>query len=180
MLFLIAMCCCLNLFPIIKWYWLLLIFFIMMIVKTDVLLHEGLNFESRWASNVFCLVDFRTSVLLTHSVPWRNVTEASDNLSFYMTVYGSLAGANSVFTLVRAFLFAYSGIAAAKTIHQQLLGSIMKVTIDHNQLLWVRQCGWLNCQGAVHSVHHAIFWSILTPSSVTHLGNPPKYVTLWN
>lgn len=65
---------------------------------------------------------------MTGSLDWANKTETGDNVAFYMTVYGSLAGANSVFTLARAFLFAYSGIAAAKTVHQQLFSSIMKVS----------------------------------------------------
>lgn len=36
------------------------------------------------------------------------------NTRYYLTVFICLAGANTVFTLCRAFLFAYGGIVAAK------------------------------------------------------------------
>ena len=75
---------------------------------------------------------FRSSHSLLHvasgnSSPWANLTEAEDNVSFYLTVYGCLAGANSLFTLLRAFLFAYGGICAAKVMHHRLLTSVLKV-----------------------------------------------------
>lgn len=52
-----------------------------------------------------------------------------DDLMFYLSVYGGLAGANSFFTLIRAFLFAYGGIEAAVFLHEQLLIAILKVRI---------------------------------------------------
>ena len=57
------------------------------------------------------------------------VTYSTDesNVSYYLTVYAVFAGLNSVFTLFRAFLFAYGGIHAATNVHRQLLKSIMKV-----------------------------------------------------
>ncbi|GBM02676.1 Multidrug resistance-associated protein 7 [Araneus ventricosus] len=48
------------------------------------------------------------------------------SLTFYLSIYGVLAGANSIFTLFRAFLFAYAGIKAAITLHNRLLKIIMK------------------------------------------------------
>ena len=56
------------------------------------------------------------------------MTTAGDNIAFYLTIYGCLAGANSIFTLFRAFLFAYGGICAAQTIHRKLLSNILKVS----------------------------------------------------
>ncbi|KAK7505594.1 hypothetical protein BaRGS_00003339 [Batillaria attramentaria] len=56
--------------------------------------------------------------------------EAEDNVSFYLTVYGVLAGANSVFTFMRAFLFAYGGICAARVLHRQLLASVLKAPVS--------------------------------------------------
>jgi ATP-binding cassette subfamily C (CFTR/MRP) protein 10 len=38
---------------------------------------------------------------------------------------GLIAAANTVFTLARAFSFAAAGMAAARTIHQQLLGAVL-------------------------------------------------------
>uniref|UniRef100_A0A8C0YT82 ATP-binding cassette sub-family C member 10 n=1 Tax=Cyprinus carpio carpio TaxID=630221 RepID=A0A8C0YT82_CYPCA len=53
----------------------------------------------------------------------------SSELKFYMTVYGSLAAANTVFTAARAFLFAYGAICAATVIHKRLLSSVLKATM---------------------------------------------------
>lgn len=57
------------------------------------------------------------------------VTNSTDesNISYYLIVYVVFAGLNSVFTLFRAFLFAYGGIHAATSVHRQLLKTIMKV-----------------------------------------------------
>ncbi|XP_011176315.1 multidrug resistance-associated protein 7 [Solenopsis invicta] len=54
-----------------------------------------------------------------------------DNYSFhdtkyYLTVYSLLAVFNSIFTLIRAFIFAYGGIHAAVTTHKQLLKIVMR------------------------------------------------------
>jgi len=46
---------------------------------------------------------------------------------FHLTVYAGLAGANSLLSLIRAFLFAYGGIEAAVVLHSRLLAAILKV-----------------------------------------------------
>ncbi|KAL5483667.1 hypothetical protein EMCRGX_G020072 [Ephydatia muelleri] len=53
----------------------------------------------------------------------------SDKLQFYLSIYGALAFANSVFTLFRAFVFAYGGIHAAVVLHRRLLSSILKAPV---------------------------------------------------
>ncbi|XP_053368772.1 ATP-binding cassette sub-family C member 10 [Clarias gariepinus] len=53
----------------------------------------------------------------------------SSEMRFYMTVYGSLAASNTIFTAARAFLFAYGAIHAATVIHRRLLGSVLKATV---------------------------------------------------
>ncbi|XP_046589574.1 ATP-binding cassette sub-family C member 10 isoform X2 [Neodiprion lecontei] len=50
----------------------------------------------------------------------------TNNVKYYLTIYGILATINSFCTLLRAFLFAYGGIQAAITIHKQLLKIILK------------------------------------------------------
>lgn len=48
---------------------------------------------------------------------------------FYLTIYGYIAGINTMFTLLRAFLFAYGGIRAAVTLHQNLLNIIIRAKV---------------------------------------------------
>uniref|UniRef100_A0AAR2M1E5 ATP-binding cassette, sub-family C (CFTR/MRP), member 10 n=1 Tax=Pygocentrus nattereri TaxID=42514 RepID=A0AAR2M1E5_PYGNA len=67
-----------------------------------------------------------STVLLFSESPFGNM---SSELKFYMTVYGSLAAANTVFTAARAFLFAYGAICAATVIHKRLLDSVLKATM---------------------------------------------------
>ncbi|XP_063055081.1 ATP-binding cassette sub-family C member 10 [Engraulis encrasicolus] len=54
----------------------------------------------------------------------------SAELKFYMTVYGSLAGANTLFTAARSFLFAYGAICAARVAHRRLLHRVLKATMS--------------------------------------------------
>lgn len=49
------------------------------------------------------------------------------SIKYYMTIYGIFVGMNSLFTLFRAFLFAYGGVRAATKIHKTLLKVILKV-----------------------------------------------------
>uniref|UniRef100_A0A670Y6C5 ATP binding cassette subfamily C member 10 n=1 Tax=Pseudonaja textilis TaxID=8673 RepID=A0A670Y6C5_PSETE len=51
------------------------------------------------------------------------------DVNFYLTVYGCIAGVNSVFTILRAFLFACGTIHAATVIHNRLLRRVMKATM---------------------------------------------------
>ena len=48
----------------------------------------------------------------------------------FFTIYVGLAVANSIFTLLRAFTFAYGGIAAARELHRSLLKSLLKSSIS--------------------------------------------------
>ncbi len=52
-------------------------------------------------------------------------TEDHSDMNFYLVVYGSLGAANSLFSFIRAFLFAYGGICAARSIHEKLLEVIL-------------------------------------------------------
>lgn len=49
------------------------------------------------------------------------------NTRYYLTVFICLAGANTIFTLFRAFLFAYGGVVAAKNLHSSLLSRVLMV-----------------------------------------------------
>ncbi|XP_044256061.1 ATP-binding cassette sub-family C member 10 [Tribolium madens] len=50
----------------------------------------------------------------------------SNPMSYYLRIYIELACVNTVFTLFRAFLFAYGGVVAASKIHKLLLRSVLK------------------------------------------------------
>ncbi|XP_074753053.1 ATP-binding cassette sub-family C member 10 [Athene noctua] len=56
-------------------------------------------------------------------------SNGSLDVNFYLIVYGSIAGANSLFTILRAFLFAYGTIRAATVIHSRLLQRALKATV---------------------------------------------------
>merc|ERR1719228_1447235 len=76
--------------------------------------------------------NFTRSIFET-SVDSRDQNWSSDNsdsgVTYYLIIYGSIAVANSVFSFFRAFLFAYGGICAAKTIHAKLLRSVIKAKV---------------------------------------------------
>ena len=44
-------------------------------------------------------------------------------------MYGIIAVSNTIFSLMRAFLFAYGGISAAKTIHSKMIKTVMRAKI---------------------------------------------------
>uniref|UniRef100_A0A8C4HU33 ATP-binding cassette sub-family C member 10 n=1 Tax=Dicentrarchus labrax TaxID=13489 RepID=A0A8C4HU33_DICLA len=53
----------------------------------------------------------------------------SSDVTFYLTVYSFIAATNTVFTALRAFLFAYGAICAATAIHNRLLDRVLKATV---------------------------------------------------
>ncbi|KAM4693780.1 ATP-binding cassette sub-family C member 10 isoform 1-T2 [Discoglossus pictus] len=50
-------------------------------------------------------------------------------LMFYMSVYGGIAAANSIFSALRAILFALGAVRAATVVHQRLLRSVLRATV---------------------------------------------------
>lgn len=80
--------------------------------------------------------DFLTSILkginhdseLAAELQEETLEAATENKTltmYYLGVYSALAVGNSLITLVRAFLFAFAGIKAAKYIHDTLLKSVV-------------------------------------------------------
>lgn len=59
----------------------------------------------------------------------KQLSAISQTDMFYLEVYFGLAGLNLLFTILRAFLFAYGGVLAAKRIHKLLLKIVVKVRI---------------------------------------------------
>ncbi|XP_047433724.1 ATP-binding cassette sub-family C member 10 [Mugil cephalus] len=56
-------------------------------------------------------------------------SDVNSSVRFYLSVYGSIAAANTVFTALRAFLFAYGVVCAASAIHNRLLDRVLKATV---------------------------------------------------
>ena len=50
---------------------------------------------------------------------WTALPVHVSTVRYYLTVYGSIAVANTLFSFMRAFLFAFGGVTAAKTIHNK-------------------------------------------------------------
>ena len=46
--------------------------------------------------------------------------------TFYLAVYGGIAAANTFFTFLRAFLFAYGGLKAATFLHSRLIDIVLR------------------------------------------------------
>ncbi|XP_075994564.1 ATP-binding cassette sub-family C member 10 isoform X2 [Genypterus blacodes] len=58
-----------------------------------------------------------------------SLSNRSSDVKFYLTVYGSIAAANTAFTAMRAFLFAYGAICAATAIHNGILDRLLMATV---------------------------------------------------
>ncbi|XP_045480272.1 ATP-binding cassette sub-family C member 10 [Harmonia axyridis] len=82
---------------------------------------------SRWvtSTNTGNSTNRSTKTLFTYQVYLTEEPKFA-TVDFYLKIYVLLGVLNSVFTLVRAFLFAYGGIVAARRIHKLLLRSVMK------------------------------------------------------
>ncbi|CAJ0582835.1 unnamed protein product, partial [Mesorhabditis spiculigera] len=53
-----------------------------------------------------------------------------DRSLYFLCVYAIIAATNTIFTLIRAFLFAYGGVVAAKVLHENLLSKLLKASLQ--------------------------------------------------
>uniref|UniRef100_A0A673X4S4 ATP-binding cassette sub-family C member 10 n=1 Tax=Salmo trutta TaxID=8032 RepID=A0A673X4S4_SALTR len=87
---------------------------------------------SHWISNLKNNGSAQSVLMPAYSSPHMLLFSPGGLISevkFYLTVYGSIAGANTIFTAIRAFLFAYGGIRAASVVHNRLLDTVLKATV---------------------------------------------------
>ncbi|KRZ49201.1 Multidrug resistance-associated protein 7 [Trichinella nativa] len=66
---------------------------------------------------------------------WSDLVEEMNNLNdnsrlYFLTVYSSLAVANSIFVLIRAFVYAYGCLRASERIHSLLMKKLFRVRED--------------------------------------------------
>uniref|UniRef100_A0A1I7XLX4 ABC transmembrane type-1 domain-containing protein n=1 Tax=Heterorhabditis bacteriophora TaxID=37862 RepID=A0A1I7XLX4_HETBA len=53
-----------------------------------------------------------------------------DRSMYFLLIYAAIAALNTVFTLIRAFLFAYGGIRAARNLHSSLLSRLLQAPVS--------------------------------------------------
>lgn len=106
-------------------------FLVMLSILLSMLLMQGTrNVVDLWLSIWVSSLSNGTNVTTVNEV---DIAEEDilykypqDSTTYYLIVYCALAGANSLFTLARAFLFAYGGLRAAKRLHDTLLQVVIR------------------------------------------------------
>lgn len=98
------------------------------------LMQSTRNISDLWLS--YWVTHFNTSLVtakihVVDKVVERLVFDNSDfgDAGYYLTVYAVIVASNSLFTLIRAFIFAYGGIQAAQLMHKQLLKIVIRVSV---------------------------------------------------
>nr|XP_049696505.1 uncharacterized protein LOC110371605 [Helicoverpa armigera] len=108
--------------------------------KTSILDHGVIAIDNVIHTAINAAMDFlgnknTTNATAIQEPPKSTVTDLMANVTpsytdnFYLEVYFGLAGLNLVFTIMRAFLFAYGGVKAANRIHKILLKVIVKAKV---------------------------------------------------
>ncbi|CAB3365957.1 Hypothetical predicted protein [Cloeon dipterum] len=101
-----------------------------------VLMQSSRNLSDWWLSYWVTHASHNSTAVLVYledsgSFDWFESKAISvEEVTFYLTVYGFLAGLNTVFTLCRAFLFAFGGIKAASTLHNKLLKVVLRSKVS--------------------------------------------------
>lgn len=106
-------------------------------------LDHGFNVVETVIHKILNTSDFLINKLRNSTVPSRGILKLASNDTpvnnddYYMEVYFGLAGLNLLFTIMRAFLFAYGGVQAASRIHKILLKVVTRVShkIERKKIL---------------------------------------------
>lgn len=108
------------------------------IVLSMFLMQSSKNVTDLWLS--YWVTHTNTSAInaTDRSKPLRLESFLDDSnlsTSYCLTIYAILAVFNSLFTLMRAFMFAYGGIQAAVVMHKQLLKVVVRVRKSYETCL---------------------------------------------
>ena len=76
------------------------------------------------------IVDFSVTILDARPMFGFATQSMDKDFKHFFMIYVALAIANSLFTIVRAFTFAYGGIAAARKLHQSLFQTLLQCSIS--------------------------------------------------
>lgn len=73
---------------------------------------------------------FSVTILDARSIYGSSIQSMTKDFKQFFIIYVCLAVANSIFTLLRAFTFAYGGIEAARKLHKLLFNKMLKCRIS--------------------------------------------------
>ncbi|EDV28182.1 uncharacterized protein TRIADDRAFT_21627 [Trichoplax adhaerens] len=115
-----------------KAYWSAVGICLSIIIFTSLLLMQGSRNVSDW------WLSFWISQTKNHSPHYNSINSENllalntydSNVTFYLTIYSAIAIGNTMFTLLRAFSYAYGGICAAKILHNQLFDSVLRAPVQ--------------------------------------------------
>uniref|UniRef100_A0A6P7GJZ3 ABC-type xenobiotic transporter n=1 Tax=Diabrotica virgifera virgifera TaxID=50390 RepID=A0A6P7GJZ3_DIAVI len=120
-------------FTVIISYWKAISHFVSIsILISMTLMQVSRNFTDWWLANgVTSPVTNSTNltVYLATATDYIDYVEDDDNMSEFLKVYVELACVNTLFTLIRSFIFAYGGILAATKFHKVLLKTVLRVRL---------------------------------------------------
>lgn len=109
-------------FDVISTYWKAVGMYISPAVLAMLLLMQSTRNVSDW------WLAHWVSDLQNDTVPTPDPIDIPYDPTFYLAVYGGIALANTCFTFLRAFLFAYGGLKAATFLHSHLVDVILQVS----------------------------------------------------
>ncbi|XP_015120641.1 multidrug resistance-associated protein 7 [Diachasma alloeum] len=92
-----------------------------------ILMQSSKNVSDLWLS--FWVTHVNASISNSTVLPFTIKLEAAlrrDTPGNYLAVYAILAVINTIFTFIRAFMFAYGGVHAAIVMHEHLLGIVLR------------------------------------------------------
>lgn len=101
-----------------------------------ILVNKSMELINSFDSNN--ILNATTATTVTDPIPAqeRQLKMPTISDTYYLEIYFGLAGLNLVFTIMRAFLFAYGGVKAAEKIHKALLKTVVKVRILHTSYMY--------------------------------------------
>lgn len=112
-------------------------FLFLCIIISIVIMQASRNMTDWWLSYWVSNANNNSTTNFTDGLPDKPFLSVSNpyfslhyTMQHYMLIYLLLALANTLFTLFRAFLFAFGGLTAASCIHKSLLKVIMAVNMN--------------------------------------------------
>ena len=103
-----------------------------MILLSLILMEASKNATDIWLAHWVNSMQNKTNHSTSMFSEWESFKTVNDKpidraeVAYYLEVYGGIAMANCLITLLRAFLFAYGGLCAARAIHSKLTSVLVK------------------------------------------------------